>query len=334
MPDAAVQITVIVPVFNAATTVHRAASSVLDHTRASVELLCIDDGSSDHSASVLDRLAADDSRVRVLHPGRNQGVSTARNLGLDSALGAWVSFLDADDEVVPGALDRLLAVALEAGSDMAVGHVLGLDRPPTAGMALRNGAGRVLKTRLRESPWLQSVSGHHCGNLYRRQLLEQHHIRFAADLALGEDQLFQATVMVRADAIAIIEDTVYLYHHYSGSSLTTRLLTPKNLSDDLEWQRRSARLFLDHGLQRAGLAFLRDWSYSIENYWFKIPADLSRQAAGEFFESLRALQAEFDVEPWHETTPARHRYLLGLIMAGQDEAALAYLATPAARGPA
>jgi len=321
-------ITVVVPVFNAAELVPAALSSVLDHTRASLEVICVDDGSTDESAKVLEQLAGTEGRVSVIRMGANQGVSSARNRALDRATGAYVSFLDADDSVPPGALDLLLAAASTTGSDMAIGKVLYLEGSArTAPLVTSPASGAPVVRNIHESRWLQSVSGHHCGNLYRRQLLERHRIRFDADLALGEDQLFQATAMVHAASIAMIEDTVYFYHHYSESSVTRRPPTLKLLHDDLEWQRRSARLFFSHGLERAGLDFLRDWSYSISNYWLKIPATFALEDAARFFSSLRAITAEFGVEPWHAGTPAHHRHLLELIMSGQDAQAYSFLAT-------
>jgi len=335
-------ISVIVPVFNAASLLQAGLSSVLDHTRAALEVICIDDGSTDDSAIVLDRLAASDHRVMVIRLESNQGVSTARNHGLDRATGSHVSFLDADDTVPPGALDLLLATARNTGSDIAVGKVLYLENGEEDARLASPGSGReAVVTNIHDSRWLQSVSGHHCGNLYRRQLLEQHGIRFDADLALGEDQLFQATAMVHAGTIALIEDTVYFYHHYSDATVTRRPPSLKLLHDDLEWQRRTARLFFSHGLQRAGLDFVRDWSYSISNYWLRIPAAFTRDEASGFFSSLRAMTAEFGVEPWHASTLPHHRRLLELIMSARDDEAYAYLTTeeassglPAAPGPA
>ncbi len=326
------EITVVVPVFNAAGLVQVAVSSVLDNTRASVEIICVDDGSTDGSGHVLEGMAAADPRVCVIRMECNRGVSSARNQALDRAIGSYVSFLDADDTVPPGALDVLLAAARDSGSDMAIGKVLYLEDDEAAMpiAATPAGAAAVI-TNIHASRWLQSVSGHHCGNLYRRQLLEQHRIRFDADLALGEDQLFQATAMLRADSIAMIEDTVYFYHHYSGASVTLRPPTLKLLHDDLEWQRRTARLFLANGLERAGLEFLRDWSYSIRNYWLKIPATFTPQDASTFFSSLRAITAEFGVEPWNASTPSQHRHLLELILSSQDGLAYSYLATEEAQ---
>lgn len=326
------EITVIVPVFNAATSVLAGLTSVLDHTCAELEVICVDDGSTDGSAQVLEQLAATDRRVSTVRLGSNRGVSHARNEGLERATGAFVGFLDADDTVPAGALDLLLATSIKTESDITIGKVLYLEERGQAVGPVHQGAGAdVVVTNMQQSRWLQSVSGHHCGNLYRRRLIEQHRIRFHTDLTLGEDQLFQATAMVKAASIALVEDTVYFYHHYSDASVTKRPPNLKRLCDDLEWQRRTMQLFFDHDLHRAGMAFLEDWSYSITNYWLQIPVALTKADASRFFSSFRAMCQEFGAEPWTASTRAHHRHLLDLVMSGQDERAFSFLATDEAQ---
>jgi glycosyltransferase involved in cell wall biosynthesis len=322
------EVTVVVPVFNAAGSVLAAVSSVLDHSSAGLQVICIDDGSTDDSVRVLGQLAASDNRVSVIGLGSNRGVSTARNVGIEQSRGTYVRFLDADDTLPPGGLDSLLAAARGASADMAIGGVLGLDDPDEASRSVVPGAGGpVVTTNIHQSAWLQSVPGHHCGNLYRRQLLQQHHIRFDTDLALGEDQVFQATAMLRAESVALIRDNVYFYHWHRDTSVTNRPPSLKSLSDDLEWRRRIARLFSSHGLHQAGLEQHRNWSWSISHYWLKIPAVFTQEEASAFFSLFRSMSDEFGVEPWNASTPANHRRLLEMIMSGRDDLAYALLAT-------
>ena len=91
-------ISVVIPIFNADKYLHRCINSVLSQSYTDFELLLIDDGSTDKSGKICDEYAREDDRVRVFHK-ENGGVSSARNLGLDNAKGEWVSFVDADDRV-------------------------------------------------------------------------------------------------------------------------------------------------------------------------------------------------------------------------------------------
>lgn len=100
-------ISVIIPVYNVEKYLRRCLDSVLNQSFHDIEVICIDDGSTDSSLSILREYAAKDARVRVLAQS-NRGVSAARNAGLDVAKGTWISFVDSDDEILPEAYVRIL----------------------------------------------------------------------------------------------------------------------------------------------------------------------------------------------------------------------------------
>lgn len=92
------RISIIVPVYNTAKYLHRCLDSILQQSFKDFEVLLVDDGSTDGSGKICDEYIAKDSRVRVFHKD-NGGVSSARNVGLDNAVGEWVTFIDSDDEL-------------------------------------------------------------------------------------------------------------------------------------------------------------------------------------------------------------------------------------------
>ena len=99
-------VSVIIPVYNAEKYLHRCIDSILAQTYTDFELLLINDGSNDGSGMICDAYAAKDSRVRVFHK-ENGGVSSARNIGIDNAAGVYISFVDADDELLLNALEKM-----------------------------------------------------------------------------------------------------------------------------------------------------------------------------------------------------------------------------------
>ena len=107
------EVSVVVPVYNKAPYLAACLESVLAQTLPSLELICVDDGSTDGSREILDRFAERDPRVKVICHDRNRGAAAARNLGLDAANGEFVQFTDADDLLDPDAL-RLLITAARA----------------------------------------------------------------------------------------------------------------------------------------------------------------------------------------------------------------------------
>lgn len=102
-----IAISVIVPIYNTKPYLEECIESILDQKiNVPVEVLLIDDGSTDGCADICDRYAARDARVRVIHQ-ENQGLSAARNAGIDAAKGRYYSFIDSDDVVLPGFLQTL-----------------------------------------------------------------------------------------------------------------------------------------------------------------------------------------------------------------------------------
>jgi len=100
-------ISVIVPVYNVEKYLGRCLDSILKQDLQGMEIICVDDGSTDNSPDILRNYAMREPRIRVITQ-ENRGVSSARNAGLDAAKGQWISFLDSDDELLPGAYSQLL----------------------------------------------------------------------------------------------------------------------------------------------------------------------------------------------------------------------------------
>lgn len=108
-------ISIIVPVYNEETYLPRCIESVLSQGYSTIELLLIDDGSTDSSGAICDKYAAQDDRIRVFHK-ENEGVSKTRNLGISKASGEWVLFLDSDDYLLEDALLTLITQAQKTGT--------------------------------------------------------------------------------------------------------------------------------------------------------------------------------------------------------------------------
>ena len=99
-------VSVIVPVYNVRPYLEECLESVVSQTYHNLEILVIDDGSTDGSGEICDRFAENDSRIRVVHQ-KNKGLGAARNVGLDLATGSVVSFLDSDDAFLPDAIEKI-----------------------------------------------------------------------------------------------------------------------------------------------------------------------------------------------------------------------------------
>ena len=101
-------VSVVIPAYNAAQTLAETLESALAQTYRAIEVLVIDDGSTDETAAIVERYAAQDGRVRLLRNAENAGVSCARNRGVRAAVYPWIAFLDSDDRWRPEKLERQL----------------------------------------------------------------------------------------------------------------------------------------------------------------------------------------------------------------------------------
>lgn len=192
--------------------VEAALSSALSQTFGDIEVVAVDDASSDGTGELLDHLARRDGRVRVVHLAENSGgCSVPRNTGIGAARGEWLMFLDSDDCFEPTACARLLEAANRHDADVACAAMLRVD------------AGRG-RSRVRFG-WLyeqeRAVAGlRACPDLltdvmvqnkiFRRSLIEQHRIRFPVGVHY-EDMDFTARALAYANRIAVVPDVVYRY---------------------------------------------------------------------------------------------------------------------------
>lgn len=196
-------VSVIVAAYNAMPYVTRSISSVAEQTtgRDVLEVIAVDDGSTDGTGEELERLSRlYPGLVRVLHQENSGGPSAPRNVGLDHARGEFVFFLDADDYLGPEALERMVAMARQNGTDIVLGKMVGVGgrRLPMSMFRRNQPKTDVFNSRVY---WALNPL-----KLFRRELLERHGLRFPTGLPIGEDQPFTALAYLHASGISVVAD--------------------------------------------------------------------------------------------------------------------------------
>jgi glycosyltransferase involved in cell wall biosynthesis len=223
------RVSVVIPVFNAAPFLEMCVSSVVDQSFTSLEILLVDDGSTDGSTAICEELCSRDSRISVIHT-QHHGVAVARNTGIRASRGKYLAFVDSDDLLGPRHIGRLVQAASETGSQVAVGGFTRFSSPPmhddNYGMHTVKvfGAERFL------------VSGHHlspistpsaCSKIWLRTLWDG--IDFPSG-RLHEDAMVTHRVIRRAEQIAVSDQEDYFYR-VRDNSITGSPPTPKYLAD-------------------------------------------------------------------------------------------------------
>lgn len=216
-----VQVSVIIPVYNAEKYLEKCIGSVMDQTLRDIEIICVDDGSPDSSLEILRRLQMKDDRIKILSQP-NGGAGAARNNGLRHAAGKYLSFLDADDFFEPNMLEEAVAAAERYNADFVVFNsdqyhmdkdsfvqvpwVLRMkDIPPYMPFTYRQLTGNVFKTFV----------GWAWDKLYRRDFILEHDIWYQEQRTTN-DMLFVFTALVLAKRIAVVDKV--LAHQRRGSS--------------------------------------------------------------------------------------------------------------------
>lgn len=220
-------ISVIVPVYNNAPYLEQCLTSILSQTYSALEIICVNDGSTDESPEILHRIAQRDPRITVLSQ-ENNGVSSARNAGLDAANGDYIAFVDSDDELEPDMYETLFRLAAEHQADIAHCGYKKIHLDGTTKDV--RGTGELLVQTSHEAlECLLSGKyfvGSPCNKLYRRELFSD--VRFDTSLKINEDVLMNVQVFFKAEKIVFLDVPEYHYFERAGSSCgRTNLLRKK-----------------------------------------------------------------------------------------------------------
>lgn len=232
-------VSVIVPVYNVAEFLPKCLQCLADQTISEIEILCVDDGSCDDSPELIKAFREKDARFSLLQQ-RHWGVSAARNLGIDSAQGKYVIFIDGDDWTDTDMLRRMVECAEKTACDMVVCSadvhfeqtgIRGKRRRESLQAALTVPQEQLLQNDCSDFPW--KIIGMPGGwpfiwnKLIRKDLLQQHQIRFAEQLKLGEDGVFLQMLLQYVDQVAFIKPALYHYRYQRKASATVSLYESK-----------------------------------------------------------------------------------------------------------
>ena len=201
------KITVIIPVYNAESTLRRCLDSILIQTFTDFECILIDDGSKDRSGEICDEYARKDSRIKVFHK-ENGGVSSARNVGLDNARGEWVTFVDSDDWTGERLLSNLIS---HTNNHPNVELVISFSE------YIFNNVRREenYKARMVDKANFQILFSEydmswHTGpwaKLYSKHVIDTKNLRFSENMNIGEDAVFFYSYLFQMDGLYVSSDT-------------------------------------------------------------------------------------------------------------------------------
>jgi glycosyltransferase involved in cell wall biosynthesis len=219
MTDSQPKVSVIIPVYNTAPYLRRCLDSVCGQTLRDIEIICVNDGSTDGSPEILREYAAQDARVRVIDFAGNKGVSIARNTGMDAARGEYIGFVDSDDYIDPYFFDKLYANASKMGAYIVKGKIQW--RVEDGEIQMPSIHSEVLRDKM-------NFSSEFSTSIYRTSFIRDNGIIFPLNITNGEDLAFLAKAVCLAPAVETVDDVIYHYCKRSDSA-DTKMYTLEQL---------------------------------------------------------------------------------------------------------
>ena len=219
-----IKVSVVIPVYNADNYLRQALDSIVSQTLREIEIISVDDGSTDHSLAILKEYQSADNRIRIITQN-NAGPSIARNKGLARARGEYVIFLDADDFYEPTLLESLYGVASRDSLDIAIARYdLYNNKKGIFEPSVKTDHGKIFESARvvskNEFPdqILLSVTGFVWNKLFRRAFLLEKRLTFNPWIRVFEDTYFVVTAMSLADRVGKVFDVLVHHRVYSGQS--------------------------------------------------------------------------------------------------------------------
>lgn len=203
------KVSVIIPAYNAEPFINRAIESVLNQTYGNIEAVIINDGSNDKTEDKIKEYLANYDNI-VLISTDNGGVCRARNIGVENATGEYISFLDADDELLPDAIEYMLQTAIEKDADIV-----------DANLSSEHGAEPCEICLFGEEYLIKCIEDHHIGyssvrKLYKKAFLND--VRFEEGRKIHEDSFFCFSCALKRPKVAHVEKKVYNVYPTNGSA--------------------------------------------------------------------------------------------------------------------
>lgn len=217
-----VKLSLIVPAYNVAPYLQACISSIVANSFQNYELLLIDDGSTDETGLICDKLAQEYDKITVFHTD-NRGVCSARNLGLEHAVGEYIGFVDADDLVAPRILEALVgAMDMDVDVQLAACSFTRCTRDHAETHSDYRGAKTICTGRSIAEKILCGGYGVNVWNkLFRQEYLKKYNIRFRPDCACAEDQYFTMDYLRHCRKAVFLDSALYFYIMNPGSIMNS-----------------------------------------------------------------------------------------------------------------
>ncbi|AMQ71555.1 MULTISPECIES: glycosyltransferase family 2 protein [Bacillus] len=310
--------TVAIPVYNDQNTIRDCLDSVVNQTvgEDKLEIICVNDGSTDKSGNILDEYMSKYKFIKVIHQQNSGAPGRPRNKAIEAATGDYIYFLDGDDYLGPEALEKMEEKIVQYQSDIIIGRYEGINRGVPVAVFKKN-------PDCFSFPGSNALFTMSAQKLFKRELLIKHNIRFPEHFSLGEDQPFMIQAYAYSNSIALVKDypCYYLTNHQTIGrvQLTKKPLSGESFMFRIEETLASIEL-LNLETDKKRLIFFHYWERIME---VELSALISKSFLIEdkifIFNKLKKMLDKYQYLDYYQQFSSRHKLLLRLIEKGQLE---------------
>ena len=299
-------ISVVIPVYNVEKYLSKCLESITNQTYKNLEIICVDDGSTDKSQKILEEYSKKDSRIKILlQPNSGQGV--ARNRGIDEAAGDYIFFCDADDYLEQSAFEQLLSRIETTGADFVFFESNVFD--DRNGNSVDNsfwGGGGYLDIfrekelfRYSDIPILLFKAFAPWNKFFRTSFLKENNISFDENLRF-EDVIFHIKALLLASAVTYCPYHLYNYRYFTSTSCTERFKNSKESLDILEVIKNVENLLYDRKVDENILKLFVIWVFDILVCYYNNISDIYlkktfRKRASYLFKQIKMKYNDADL---------------------------------------
>lgn len=237
------KISIVVPVYNVELYLERCIDSLLIQTYKNIEIILINDGSTDNSSIICERYKKMDNRIKVIHK-KNGGLSAARNTGVKNATGEYILFVDSDDYIEKNTCERFIFyLKNNKGIKIVIGNAYRIENNQKLEMRHKNKSNEILSGKEFLKNELETKSMYMAAwlNLYNKEFLETNNLYFANGL-LHEDEEFTPRVFLKADKV-LTTNFIFYYYIIRNNSITTNKNLKKNAESIVEICRKLEKIY-------------------------------------------------------------------------------------------
>ena len=215
-------VSIIVPVYNSEKYLKRSIESILNQTYKDLEIIIIDDKSTDNSKKIIQKYASSDNRIRAFYSEVNHGVSRSRNIGLKSISGDYVMFMDSDDYIVPEAIERMVNASIKYDADIVDNyHLIIYSKKNKEYYFTESKVPKktLVMGSLKDNIDILTKSTYITGKLIKKELIGD--LTFDESLRRYEDLVFEHNLKKKIKNLVFLNDVDYYYYQVSDSLINT-----------------------------------------------------------------------------------------------------------------